>query len=160
MGVAGSGKTTVGRKVAAVLGWPYFEADDFHPATNIAKMSQGQPLNDSDRAPWLTSIRAKMNECRAAGQSAVFTCSALKERYRSLLGVGAAHVRLVHLTGDMPTLLARLAQRQGHYMKPEMLQSQLDALEPPAAALTIDVKLPPEEIVQQIVLQVRAGQRS
>jgi len=77
MGVAGSGKTTIGRRVAAALGWPYFEADDFHSAANRAKMERGQPLDDADRAPWLAAIRAKMDECRATGTSAVFTCSAL-----------------------------------------------------------------------------------
>lgn len=154
MGVAGSGKTTVGRMAAAALGWTYFEADDFHPPANIAKMSAGEPLTDSDRAPWLDRIRAKIDECRAGHESAVFTCSALKERYRARLGAGEPDVLLVHLTGDATTLLARLSQRQGHYMKPAMLQSQLDALEAPADALTLDVKLAPGEIVQQILRHV------
>lgn len=155
MGVAGSGKTTIGRMVAAALGWPYFEADDFHPPANIAKMSGGQPLDDTDRAPWLASIRAKIDECRAAGQSAVFTCSALKERYRAILDAGAEDLLLVHLTSDFETLLARIGQRQGHYMKPAMLRSQLDALEAPTDALTLDVKLSPDEIVRQILAKVR-----
>jgi gluconokinase len=158
MGVAGSGKTTIGRLVAGALDWPYFEADDFHSAENIAKMGRGEPLNDQDREPWLAAIRAKMDACRAAGQSAVFTCSALKEQYRTRLGVGAADVLLVHLTGDRETLLARLGQRQGHYMKSAMLESQLAALEPPRDALMLDVSLPPAEIVQRILRQVRGAE--
>lgn len=157
MGVAGSGKSTVGRMVASTLAWPYFEADDFHSAANKAKMSSGIPLNDSDRAPWLASIRAKIDECRATRQSAVFTCSALKERYRALLDTDAADVTLVHLTGDLETLMARIGQRQGHYMKPAMLQSQLDTLEVPTKALALDVKLSPDEIVRQIIAKVSNG---
>jgi len=155
MGVAGTGKTTIGRLIAADLGWPYYEGDDFHPPANIAKMSEGQPLDDGDRTPWLASIRAKIDECRASGQSAVFTCSALKKRYRVLLGVDAPDVLLVHLTGDARILRARLGQRQGHYMKPAMLQSQLDALEVPAHALTLDVQLTPTEIVREILHRLR-----
>lgn len=150
MGVAGSGKTTIGRMVSIALGWTYFEADDFHSAANKTKMSHGLPLNDEDRAPWLASIRAQMDACRAIHQNAVFTCSALKERYRTTLGVGSPDVLLVHLTGDPETIQARLNQRQGHYMKAAMLQSQFAALESPAGALTIDISRSPDEIVQMI----------
>lgn len=151
MGVAGSGKTTVGRAVAAALGRAYFEADDFHSAANKAKMGSGTPLNDDDRGPWLAAIRAKMDACRAAGECAVFTCSALKGKYRDLLGLNLPDVLLVHLTGDFDTILARLGQRQGHYMKPEMLQSQFSILEAPAQALTLDITLSPEQLVSKIV---------
>lgn len=150
MGVAGSGKTTVGQGLATALGWPYFEADDFHPPANIAKMRRGEPLNDGDRAPWLAALRAKIDECLARGHSAVFTCSALKERYRRVLMDGAPAVRLVHLTGDFETLLARLQTRQGHFMKPEMLRSQFAALEAPAGALALDVALPLAEIIARL----------
>jgi gluconokinase len=151
MGVAGSGKSTIGRLAAAELGWPYYEADDFHSAANREKMARGEPLDDGDRAPWLAAIRSKMDEVLAAGGAAVFTCSALKEKYRLALLPEEAPVRLVHLAGDFPTLLARIAGRQDHFMKPNLLRSQFEALEPPRAALTLDVMLPPREIVARIV---------
>jgi gluconokinase len=149
-GVAGSGKTTVGRQLATELGWPYHEADDFHSAANKEKMGRGQPLDDTDRAPWLAAIRAAMDDCRAAGRSAVFSCSALKESYRRFLLDGAPGTTLVFLTGDRGTLQARLAQRSGHYMKPAMLESQLAILEPPADALAFDVAQTPDELVAAI----------
>jgi gluconokinase len=153
MGVAGSGKTTIGQAVARELGWPYFEADDFHSAENRAKMAGGTPLNDSDREPWLGAIRGRMDACRNAGQSAVFTCSALKAKYRAVLGDD--DILLVHLTGDFDTILARVRQRQGHYMKDEMVRSQFEALEPPSGALSFDVKLAPDEIVEAIVNRLK-----
>lgn len=149
-GVAGTGKTTVGRLLAAELGWNYHEADDFHSATNKAKMGAGQPLDDDDRAPWLAAIRAAMDDCVSAGRSAVFTCSALKESYRHVLLDGAPQVSLVFLTGERDVLLARMQQRAGHYMKPGMLDSQLAILEPPAHALVLDVRQTPTELVAEI----------
>jgi gluconokinase len=150
MGVAGSGKTTIGQQLAAGLGWPYFEADDFHPAANREKMAAGQPLDDADRAPWLAAIRRQMDACRAAGQSAVFTCSALKEQYRTVLLDGAETATLVYLAGDYTTLQRRLEERTGHYMKASLLPSQLATLEVPAQALTIDIRLDPAAIVAAI----------
>jgi gluconokinase len=156
MGVSGSGKTTIGRRVAAALGWPYFEADDFHSVANKEKMAQGIPLNDADREPWLATIRAKMDECRAAGQSAVFTCSALKEKYRAALLTPGDDTLLVYLRGSFETIQARVAQRQGHYMKAGLVESQFEALEEPKDAFTLDVTLAPEEIVQAILARVGA----
>jgi gluconokinase len=156
MGVAGSGKTTIGKRVATTLGWPYFEADDFHSPANKAKMGSGIPLNDDDRAPWLVSIRAKMDACRTGGQSAVFTCSALKEKYRSILLGGSDDAALVFLTGDFETIVARAAGRRGHYMKADMVKSQFEALEAPKDALTLDITLTPEEIVQTVLAHLRA----
>jgi len=150
MGVAGSGKTTIGRLLATQLGWPYHEADDFHSAANKEKMGRGQPLDDTDRAPWLAAIRAAIDECTAAGRSAVFSCSALKESYRRVLTAGVPGVTLVFLTGDRALLQQRLAGRAGHYMKAGMLDSQFAILEPPGDALVIDVHVPPEEIVVMI----------
>jgi len=150
MGVAGSGKTTVGHELAAALGWPYHEADDFHGAANKEKMGRGLPLDDHDRAPWLAAIRTAMDDCQAAGRSAVFSCSALKEKYRRVLLDGTTGVSLVFLSGDREMLLARLQQRPGHYMKPTMLESQLAVLEPPADALTLDVRQSPGELVSAI----------
>jgi gluconokinase len=138
MGVAGSGKTTVGQGLASALGWPYFEADDFHSAANKAKMAAGTPLDDTDRAPWLATIRSEIDACRTAGRNAVFTCSALKEKYRQVLMEGAPEVSLVYLVGDPATIGARVSQREGHYMKAGMVQSQFAALEPPHDALAFD----------------------
>lgn len=146
-GVAGAGKTTVGRLLAAELGWAYHEADDFHSAANKAKMARGQPLDDADRAPWLAAIRAAMDAAVAAGRPAVFTCSALKASYRRVLLDGQPGARLVFLRGDRDLLLARLAGRRDHYMKPGMLDSQLAILEEPADALVLDVARPPAELV-------------
>jgi gluconokinase len=150
MGVAGSGKTTIGRLLASQLSWPYFEADDFHSAANKEKMGQGIPLTDEDRAPWLTSIRQRIDQCLSAGQSAVFTCSALKEKYRQVLMGGTSSVILVYLAGDPATIQARVDQREAHYMKAGMVRSQFAALEIPANALTIDINKSPEEIVANI----------
>jgi len=151
MGVAGSGKTTIGRRLAAVLGWTYYEADDFHSEANKEKMSRGLPLDDADRAPWLAAIRATLDAALAAKRPAVFTCSALKARYRDvLLGGLGGRVGLVHLTGDPALLLSRLQGRAGHYMKPGMLDSQLAILEPPADALTLDVAAPPAALIASI----------
>ena len=153
MGVSGSGKTTIGRMLAAQLGWAYFEADDFHSAANKEKMGRGIPLNDDDRAPWLAAIRDHIDECVVNKQSAVFTCSALKESYRHVLMDQVPSISLVYLAGDPATLQARMSGRSGHYMKADMLQSQLATLEVPHHALTIDITQSPETIVAKI----RAG---
>jgi gluconokinase len=150
MGVAGSGKTTIGSKLAAALGWSFRDADDFHPPANIAKMSAGIPLTDEDRAPWLAAIRAHIDACLARGESAVVTCSALKESYRQAVISDRARVKLVYLRGDFALLLQRLHQREGHFMKESMLRSQFEALEPPRDALTLDVAQPPEKLVADI----------
>lgn len=150
MGVAGSGKTTVGRLLATELHWPYFEADDFHSAANKEKMGRGVPLDDNDRAPWLAAIHRAMAECAAQNRSAVFSCSALKEKYRQLLAAELPSLTLVYLSGDRTLLAQRIAGRSGHYMKPGMLESQLATLEPPAHALTLDIKHPPAELVAEI----------
>lgn len=148
MGVAGSGKTTVGRGLAEALAWPYFEADDFHSAANRAKMAAGTPLDDADRAPWLAAIRAEIDACRLSGRSAVFTCSALKEKYRQALMRGVPGVTLVHLSGDPATIAERVALREGHYLKAGLVESQFATLEAPQGALTFDARTrrPPEII--------------
>ena len=150
MGVAGSGKTTIGRRLATELAWPYFEADDFHSPANKEKMSRGIPLNDDDRAPWLAAIRRQIDECLATGRSAVFTCSALKEKYRQVLKGDAPAVNLVYLSGDEATIQARVNQREAHYMKANMVQSQFAALEVPTDALMLDIQQPPEAMVAKI----------
>jgi gluconokinase len=150
MGVAGSGKTTVGRALAVALGWKFRDADEFHPAANVAKMAAGLPLDDADRAPWLAAIRAYAAHCLANGENAIVTCSALKERYRRLLTLDPARIKWVYLRGDYGLLCRRLANRRGHFMKPDMLRSQLAALEPPRDALVLDVAEPPKTLVRKI----------
>lgn len=156
MGPAGSGKTTVGKLLAAQLSWEFADGDDFHPPANITKMSQGIPLTDEHRLPWLQSIRNAMQQWQAHGKSAVVTCSALKRSYRDLLGIGsnAKDTKLVYLKGTYDLLLDRLHSRTGHYMKEQMLTSQLADLEEPNDALSIDISKSPEQIVSEIRAQL------
>lgn len=151
MGVAGCGKTTVGEALAKRLGWSFYDADAFHPAENIAKMATGMPLNDSDRAPWLAALHALISASLRENRPAVLACSALKERYRQQLLEGNEGVQLVYLRGSYDLIWSRLSLRKGHYMKPEMLQSQFEALEEPANALTLDVSMPVTELVREIL---------
>jgi gluconokinase len=131
-GVSGSGKTTVGALLAGRLGWGFADADDFHPAANVAKMRAGIPLTDSDRWPWLMAIGAWMDDAIARGESAVVACSALKRSYRDVLLAGRPEARLVFLRVDRDLLERRLAARHGHFFPQQLLDSQLAALEPAA----------------------------
>ena len=140
MGVCGCGKTTIGEALAQALGWPFFDADDFHPEANVAKMASGQPLTDADRWPWLDGIATAMQRVLAGGGHAVLACSALKEAYRIRLQ-RAGDVRIVYLKGDEATIAARLAERQHKYMPASLLPSQFAALEEPADALVVDIRL-------------------
>lgn len=157
MGPAGSGKTTVGELLAAQLSWKFADGDDFHPPANIEKMSQGIPLTDEDRFPWLQSIRDAMLQWQAQGKSGVIACSALKRTYRDLLGIGpnAKNIKLVYLKGSYDLLLERLHSRTGHYMKEQMLASQLADLEEPTGAITVEISKSPEQIVSEIRAQLR-----
>ena len=130
-GVSGSGKTTVGALLAGRLGWPFADADDFHPAANVAKMRAGIPLTDADRWPWLRAIATWMDERIVRGEDAVVTCSALKRSYRDLLLTGRPAARMVFLAPDREVLARRLAARHGHFFPEQLLSTQLDALEPP-----------------------------
>lgn len=151
MGVSGCGKSTVGAQLAAQLDCPFYDADDFHPAENVAKMSNGIPLNDDDRAPWLAGLAELAADHVQRGETAVLACSALKKRYRDQLRVGK-QVRFVYLEGSFDLIWERMQQRQNHYMKAEMLQSQFRALEPPTAAEALIVSIEPD--VEEIVAQV------
>ena len=152
MGPAGSGKTTAGKLLAEQLSWEFADGDDFHPPANIAKMSGGIPLTDEDRLPWLQSIREAIERWLAQGRNVVLACSALKRSYRDLLGLhsNAKDIKLVYLQGTYDLLLERLHSRKGHYMKEQMLLSQLRDLEEPTDAITIDVSNSPEQIVSEI----------
>lgn len=150
MGVAGTGKSTIGEALAHTFGWDFRDADSFHPAANIAKMAAGHPLDDNDRAPWLAAIRDHINATIARGENAVVTCSALKERYRQALGGTSPGLKWIYLHGTPELIHSRLAGRKGHFMKPAMLDSQLAALEPPQAAFGVDIEDAPEVIVARI----------
>lgn len=132
MGVSGSGKSTVGALLAARNGGAFYDADDFHPPANIAKMSAGSPLDDADRKPWLARLRQEVIDATAPGDFTVLACSALREIYREQLGIRMPGVALVYLRGDAATLAERLGQRSGHYMQRSMLESQLATLEEPS----------------------------
>jgi gluconokinase len=152
MGVAGSGKTTVGVALADALGWRFIDADDHHLPASIAKMAAGQPLDDADRLPWLDHLRGIIVEALDRGESLVLACSALKVAYRLRLSGGKPdpQVRFVYLHGDRDLFAARLAARPGHFMKVGMLDSQLAALERPSDALSLDASLPPATLVDRI----------
>lgn len=150
MGVCGCGKSTVGEAVAAALGWPFLDADDFHPASNVAKMAAGTPLTDDDRWPWLDRVADELRARLARGEHAVLACSALKQAYRDRLGA-AGDVRFVHLAGDYATIAARLASRRHRYMPATLLDSQFAALEPPDDALVVDVAQPVDRQVDRVL---------
>ncbi len=145
MGVSGAGKSTVGAKLAAALGWPFVEADELHPPASIAKMKRGEPLDDADRAPWIEAVAARMRTLT----DGVVACSALRERYRKVLRV-RPDVRFVFLDVPRPVLGQRLAHRRGHYLPPSLLPSQLATLEQPDDALIVDGNQPVDAAVQQI----------
>lgn len=149
-GVSGSGKSTIGQALADRLGWRFCDADDLHDAASVERIRRNQPLDDADRAPWLTRVRGVIEEMKRAGTPVVIACSALKERYRRVLAEGLSGVRFVFLTGDPSLLLARLEARRGHFAGPALLASQLADLEPPDDALYIDVSLPVDAIVDRI----------
>lgn len=151
MGVSGSGKSTVGKALAVKLGWDFFDADDFHPAENIAKMRAGIPLDDNDRAPWLASLHELISNRLKENRHAVLSCSALKERYRQTLLVGNQGVLVVYLKGDYDLIWGRMKDRSEHYMKPGMLKSQFEALEEPANGLVVDASLPVDRIVEEVL---------
>jgi gluconokinase len=153
MGVSGSGKTTVGRTLAARLGWRFADSDAFHPAANVAKMTRGVPLTDEDRWPWLDAIAAWIASTRESGECGVVACSALKRAYRDRIAAGRDDVRFVYLRGGYDTIAARMHARTGHYMPPSLLQSQFDALEEPAPgeAVVAGIDLPPDAIVAKVI---------
>lgn len=157
MGVSGAGKTTVGRLLADKLGWTFLDADDFHPAANIEKMSRGIPLDDADRWPWLDRLNALMRQAQARGENALLACSALKETYRRRLANACVDTRWVYLKGDFALIDARLRARKGHYMKAGLLESQFSALEEPAHAIVADIGGTPELIAQFIASRLKDG---
>ena len=153
MGVAGAGKTTVGKLLAAQLGWEFADADDYHSAANVEKMRHGIPLTDSDRAPWLEALRALISNWLTAHKNAVLACSALKQSYRDILRV-SPEVRIVYLRVSAEVLHQRLRERHGHFMTEAMLQSQLADLEEPKDAVVIDGDATPATIVSELLAKL------
>jgi gluconokinase len=160
-GVAGSGKTTVGRQLAAALGWTFAEGDDFHPPANVKKMAGGTPLSDADRWPWLDAIGHWMVAEAGENRSAVVSCSALKRRYRDRLRMAWPALRLVYLRVDREELQRRLAVRLEHFFPPQLLDSQLRDLEPPQAdEQPIVVSGDVDAIVRSLVPLLRPSARA
>lgn len=154
MGVSGSGKTTVGKKLSETTGIPFFDADDFHSVANKNKMKAGHPLNDDDRKEWLQNINQKARE-EAGKKGAIIACSALKENYRTVLaGKIACPVYWVFLQGDYQLIHERINERKGHFMPAELLRSQFEILEAPSDGLVIDISKKPDEIVKIILRQL------
>jgi gluconokinase len=151
MGVAGSGKSTVGASLAERLDWSFLDADDFHPAANVEKMSNGIPLNDEDRMPWLRRLHDELEHRLASGASVVLGCSALKESYRQIMQEGLSRIDFVFLDVDQVTLTERLGRRQAHFFPKGLLESQFAALERPQGALIVDASRSIEEVIGQIV---------
>jgi gluconokinase len=149
MGVSGSGKTTIGQMLSAQLNWPFVDGDSLHSAANVAKMAAGIPLTDEDRAPWLQSIHDVMEGWLIQQKNGIVASSALKEKYRRIL-LTSPEIKIVYLRGSYELIYSRMQHRPGHYMKPEMLQSQFAALEEPTDAIVVDIAAPAKEIVANI----------
>ena len=150
MGVAGSGKTTVGRLLAEQLQWEFHDADEFHPKANIENMSRGIALTDAERAPWLGRMRAAIHVWLQKNMNALLTCSCMKAAYRATLLVDRARVRFVYLKGSYEMIAQRLSPRREHFMKVDLLKSQFEILEEPTDAVTIDIDESPQDIVGKI----------
>jgi len=154
MGVAGSGKTTIGQMLADAIPCPFLEGDSLHSEANIEKMSDGIPLTDADRAPWLSAIHARMLDVYNRGHSVVVGCSALKQSYRTVLAEGLP-LTWVYLKGSPELIRSRISHRTSHFMKVAMLASQFEALEEPAEALVVDASESPDAIVERILSELR-----
>lgn len=160
MGVASSGKTSLGERLAGQLGWPFRDADSFHPPENVAKMAGGTPLTDEDRKPWLAAIAAWIDDLRASGRNGIVTCSALKRAYRRVIVGDRADVALVYLRGSRELIGERMAQRQHHFMPTALLDSQFATLEEPGEderPLVVSVESSKDAIVVDVLTRLSLG---
>jgi gluconokinase len=146
MGVSGCGKSSVGKRLSQILGWPFFDGDDFHPPENVAKMRRGIPLDDSDRAPWLAGLHDLLARHIHEHTPVILACSALKSSYRQVLRGSLPSVHFIFLKGSFELIYGRMQARQNHYMAPEMLQSQFDIFEEPQNALVVSIEGSPGEV--------------
>jgi gluconokinase len=153
MGVVGAGKTTIGQLLAQELGWHFADGDDFHPAANVEKIRRGVSLTDADRAPWLAALREAIIQWDAQNENVVLACSALKRAYRDQLRAGT--VKFVYLKGGRELVLARLRARHGHFANESILNTQLEDLEEPEHAITVPIDQAPEQIVAEIMAQLK-----
>lgn len=151
MGVAGTGKTTLGQALAARMGWPFVDADDYHPPSNVAKMRGGRALEEKDRAPWLDAVNARIKSIASHGRHAVLACSALRRSHRERLEDGITGMQFVYLDGDPRLIERRLREREAHFMPARLLDTQLDALEPPVDALSVPIALPTRRQVDTVI---------
>lgn len=159
MGVSGSGKSTVGKGIADVLGAKFIDGDDLHPRSNIDKMASGMPLTDDDRAPWLTRINDAAYSLGCKNEHGVIVCSALKKGYRDTLRLGNNNLIFVFLDGEFELIRQRVEQRGGHFMKGSLLRSQFEALERPDCeldVLTVPIDMPLERVIQTAVRDIRS----
>jgi len=152
VGVAGAGKTTIGKLLAQRLGWEFYDADDFHPAQNIRKIIDGKTLTDEDRRPWLESLSGLIEKHDG---HAVIACSALKKSYRDNLSKGNNDIKFVYLKGSRKLILGRLTDRKGHFAGPKILDTQFEDLEEPLDAVTVEVTEDPESIASEIIRKLK-----
>lgn len=154
MGVSGSGKTTVGEMLASEIKAKFIDGDDLHPKANILKMANGEALDDDDREPWLERIRDALFSLQNKNERGVIACSALKKKYREKIREGNEHIRFIYLEGTMETIVSRISQRNGHFMKTNLVSSQFEALEPPVDELdviTINIDQDIYDIIKQVL---------
>lgn len=149
MGVSGCGKSTIGKRLAESLNGVFLDGDDFHPPANVKKMTAGIPLDDHDRQPWLERLQTELTSFRLKGVTCVIACSALKQSYRNILSGGGNEVDFLYLKGSFDQIFTRVNARKGHFMPPELLQSQFDALEEPNQAITVSIMDSPAQIIEQ-----------
>ena len=154
MGTTGAGKTTVGKLLAGKLGCVFLDADDFHPAANIAKMTQGIPLDDADRVPWLAAMHAELVRQNAEGKSCVLACSALKNSYRETIGAGLP-MKILYLKGSYEEIRKHILARHGHFAGEGILAGQFRDLEEPKDAIVEPVSLSPDQIVQNVQKELK-----
>lgn len=156
-GVAGVGKTTVGKLLSQEMGWQFYDADDFHPRSNVEKMRNGQPLTDEDRQPWLQRLRELIERCLAESENASLACSALKKKYRDQLRAGP-DVKFVFLRADRARVAEQLKNRRGHYFDAKLLDAQFGDLEEPKSGenvVTIELRGEPRDVVNDVILRAR-----
>lgn len=160
MGVSGCGKSTVARKLAEATGGIWIDADHYHTDASKKKMSQGIPLSDTDRWPWLDVLNQKLREAAVSTPPVFMACSALKQKYRDRLAHGLPELRFVYLKGSFDLIQSRMMAREGHFMNPVLLQSQFDDLEEPANAIILDIALLPDEMVAVFAKAIATSARS